>query len=217
MVKIKICGIKNVEDAVAACGYGADYLGFIFVEGTPRFMGVEGTLSVARKIPVGARRNVRLVGVFKDMEPGEVAESAIAAGLDAVQLQGVETPGDCAFIKERAEVLISKAFKVDGRGRITGPGVPVDYDTCDYFVFDTFHPEMSGGTGDAFDWEMFAEVPGIDTKPFFVAGGLVPGNVARAVRALKPYGVDVSSGIETFIGKKDIKLLEEFIKNAKTA
>lgn len=215
MVKVKICGITSLEDALAACEYGADYLGFIFVEGTPRFTAKDKVVNIAGSIPKSLRSGVLLTGLFKDAPWEEVVKTVIACGIDMVQLQGQETPSECAKIKKKTGIAVAKAIKVGVDGITKGKYSLDDYAECDYFVFDTFHPEMSGGTGTAFNWKALAsECSSID-KPFFVAGGLNPENVAMAVNILKPYGVDVSSGVEKAVAKKDKKMLKEFIENAK--
>ena len=121
------------------------------------------------------------------------------------------------LLKKKVDCRIAKTFKVTASGLVSGSHSPKDYDMCDYFVFDTFHPSMSGGTGETFDWKLLREESSRINKPFFVAGGLNPGNVVHAVKMLNPYGVDVSSGVESSPGKKDKRLLKEFIENAKTS
>lgn len=215
MVKVKICGIKNPGDALAACENGADYIGLIFVEGTPRYASQEDALEILKGIPSAIREKVSITGLFKDEDPAKVISIVTGCGLDHVQLQGAESPADCESIKKKTGARIMKVFKVYDSVLPNGSYKPADYDAADYFVFDTFHPYMSGGTGLRFDWDALIKAkPGI-SRPFFMAGGLNPSNVAEAVRAVRPYGVDVSSGVEEFPGKKDLNLMKEFIKNAK--
>ena len=215
MVKVKICGLTNLEDALAASSYGADLLGFIFIEGTPRALTKEKAKEIIDSLSGEARGKVSIVGLFKDDDVDRVIETAEFCSLDYIQLHGEESPDYCSSIKKETNCKVLKVFKVDGGIIPNGPYVTGDYIDVDYFVFDTFHPEDAGGTGMSFDWgALFASEAKID-KPFFVAGGLNPLNVAEAVSALKPYGVDVSSGVEEETAKKDSKLLKEFIKNAK--
>ena len=215
MVKVKICGIKNTEDAAVSCEYGADYLGFIFIKDTPRFLRKQEAADIIKAIPAQLKDKISLVGLFRNEDPEEISSAILECGLNMVQLQGEEKPGECDVIKKKTGCCVAKAFKVTGTALAVGSYSPVDYAACDYFVFDTFHPRMYGGTGEVFDWKMLDVNRPLINKPFFVAGGLNPGNVAGAVLSLKPYGVDVSSGVESSPGKKDIKLLKEFIKNAK--
>jgi phosphoribosylanthranilate isomerase len=215
MARVKICGIKRVEDAIAACECGADYIGFIFIEGTPRFSRASEVSKLIKDIPRSLRNDVLIAGLFKDREVEEVCSVVSGCALDMVQLQGEESPEECEAIKKRTGAYLVKALKVSREGDIRGRYTAADYPQCDYFVLDTFLPGMSGGTGVAFDWGSLAGKNLRMNKPFFVAGGLTPGNVSFAIRTLKPYGVDVSSGVETSPGKKDKELIREFIENAK--
>jgi phosphoribosylanthranilate isomerase len=217
MVKVKICGITNAEDAARACEYGADLLGFIFVEGTPRAVEKDTVKDIVSSIPAGVGENTEKVGLFRDESLGVVAETLMYCGLESVQLHGDESPDYCRELKEKLPVNIIKVFKVREDVLPAGSHVIDDYGDVDHFVFDTFHPETPGGTGSSFDWEVLLREKGRIKKPFFIAGGLDPANVAEAVRTVRPYGVDVSSGVEKVPGKKDENLLKEFIKNAKKA
>jgi phosphoribosylanthranilate isomerase len=214
-VKVKICGIKNADDAQAACENGADSVGFVFVKETPRYVSKEEVSGILKCISSPIRERVFFTGLFKDDSLESIVSIVSGCGLDRVQLQGTESPADCEFIKKKTGASIMKVFKVYDSVLPNGRYMPGDYEAADYFVFDTFHPYMSGGTGLRFDWDALVKAkPGL-LKPFFLAGGLNPSNVAAAVRTVGPHGVDVSSGVEEFPGKKDIKLLKEFIKNAK--
>ncbi len=215
--KVKICGITNPEDALKACEGGADLLGFIFIAGTPRYVYADKVNSIMNDFPDTIYRNVQKVGLFKDEKPGKIETAIKEAHLNAVQLHGKENPAYCSKIKEyfgnRVEVF--KVFKVKDSIMPCGEYMPSDYKDVDFFVFDTYHPEMDGGTGEKYDWSILANAKEKIDKPFFVAGGLNPGNVKEAIETIQPYGVDVSSGIEARPGEKDDKLLKEFIENAK--
>jgi len=220
MVKVKICGITNLEDALEAAEYGADLLGFIFVEGTPRFLTRERAKAITAGLDAAGVRAGR-TALFKDEDIDKAAEMIAACGMDHVQLHGEETPDYCVKLKEALgekyglEVKIIKTFKVaDGIMPHSASG-PDDYKEADYFLFDTYHPELAGGSGLSFDRDILAREKENIGKPFFIAGGLTPENVSGAVRAVRPYGVDTSSGVERKPGKKDGDLLKEFIKNAK--
>ncbi len=221
MVKVKICGITNSDDAVSACAYGADLIGFVFIEGTPRGVDKLNVKNIIKDIDVNSSRSGVKVGLFKDENKEKVSDIAVYCGLDCVQLQGEESPEYCRELKamvkdERGrDIEIIKAFKVKDEILSHGMYVPADYLDADYFVFDTFNPDISGGTGEIFDWEVLKREVVSLKKPFFVAGGLNPGNVQDAIKVMLPYGVDVSSGIERKKGMKDVELLKEFIQNAK--
>ncbi len=215
MVKVKICGITNFEDAEKSCDLGADYLGFIFIKDTPRVVEPD----IAKKIIITLADKAGKVGLFMDEEIDKVLGTAFYCDLDLVQLHGAESPGYCgdlkeAFQREGRSVGIIKALKVSDK--IVGPPLE-EYTEVDYFVFDTFHPETAGGTGSKFNWDVLNSVKDFIVKPFFLAGGLNPENVADAVKVVNPFGVDVSSGVESQPGRKDENLLKEFIQNAKNA
>ncbi len=221
MVKVKICGITNVEDALLAFEYGADLLGFIFVKGTPRY--VENVSDIIKDLPAELKDKGGIAGVFRDEKPEVVVETVARCGLDHVQLHGEESPDYCRALKEALleghgpGVRIMKTFKVKEKILPHGSCAFGDYEDADYFLFDTFHPGLPGGTGLRFDREALIREKDKIKKPFFIAGGLTPGNVSEAVRAVRPHGVDVSSGVERSPGKKGRDLLKEFIENAKNA
>jgi len=214
MVKIKICGLTNLEDALKACEYGADLLGFLFAPESPRYVDAELVKKIIKEIP----RGVEKVGLFKDQALDEVVKNVMDCGLSAVQLHGNESPEYCGDLIDRLEqegrgIKVIKTFKV--KYKILA-SMPLEaYEAADYYLFDTFHPKMMGGTGVKFDWEILKDFKG--ERPFFLAGGLTPGNVEEAIKKVRPYGVDVSSGVERAIGEKDEKKVKEFIQNAKKA
>lgn len=222
MVKVKICGITNYEDAHMASDLGADLLGFIFVPNTPRCVDPEKVRDIVFELR-GRHDEIGFTGLFRDEDVSDVADVAAFAGLDLVQLHGREHPDYCAELKKKMkkdhdrDIRILKVFKVMDEIRNIDGYVPGEYHEADYFVFDTYNREIPGGTGERFDWDILARTGGDIPRPYFLAGGLDPANVAAAVRTARPYGVDVSSGTESGPGKKDKKLLKEFIKNAKEA
>jgi phosphoribosylanthranilate isomerase len=223
MTKVKICGITNLDDAVKACEFGADLLGFIFVKGTPRNAEVDKVKGIVSGLPEELKDKVGKVGLFKDEDLKKVAETVISCGLDHVQLHGDESPDYCGKLKDKIwvegdiRVKIIKVFKVKEEIMPIGEYSIGDYEKADFFVFDTYHPDIAGGTGKKFNWETLNREKERINKPFFIAGGLNPENVSKAVKTARPYGVDVSSGVEKTPGVKDEKLLKEFIKNAKKA
>ncbi|MFH1799085.1 MAG: phosphoribosylanthranilate isomerase [Candidatus Omnitrophota bacterium] len=223
-VKVKICGITNAEDALRAGSYGADLAGFIFIKNTPRYIGDKKDIIL--NLPESLKKTMLKVGLFQDEDAKKVAESVIYCGLDYVQLQGGESPEYCAFLKNILQqakypclIKIIKAFKIKDRiFSVSGIYDVLSYrDIVDYFVFDTFHPVLAGGTGVTFNADILIKEKESIKKPFFIAGGLTPDNAAEIIKRFNPYGVDVSSGVEKILGKKDESLLKEFIANAKNA
>ncbi len=216
MVKVKICGITNLEDAVKACEYGADLIGFVFVEGTPRHVAEDKVKSMVGAIPAALKGKTALVGLFMDASAETVIKTVRSCGLSYVQLHGEESPEYCVALKKSlGDAKIIKVFKVKKGIIPCGVFETGDYGAADHFLFDAYRPDAAGGTGKAFDWPSLKRYSVDFDKPFFVAGGLDPLNVADAIRVMRPYGVDVSSGVESSPGKKDALLMKEFIQNAK--
>lgn len=206
-VKVKICGITRVADALAAARDGADFLGYNFYPKSPRYVAPENVRSIADAVR-SAWPAIGHVGVFVNAGLDELLRVAAAAQLDVLQLHGGETPEYCAQAKA-AGFSTCKVF------RFGGQAPPPDWTgyATDYFLCDTYDPLAFGGTGHGFD---HSEIPeGFPMARTFLAGGLKPGSVAAAVAALQPYGVDVSSGVETAPGIKDCALVAEFIAAAK--
>jgi phosphoribosylanthranilate isomerase len=198
---IKVCGITRLEDAVSAATFGADAVGFVFAE-SPRRVTPAEAREISRRMPRGPLR----VGVFVDSPIEEVAETVELCGLDLVQLHGNESPEYCATLGDMA----IKAIRV---GSFADVMKARNYQ-CGAVLFDRLEPAQGNGAG-TFDWRLPHLLDG--RKRVIVAGGLGPHNVADAVRTARPYGVDVSSGIERARGAKDAVLMYEFIQNARRA
>lgn len=216
-MKVKICGITNIDDAKAACLSGADLIGLVFVEGTPRALDA----GEAGKITSSLKCDVVKVGLFQNEDIGRVIDTVAFCGIDHVQLHGVESPEYCEQLKVRMktdkgiDLKIIKVFKVGKKVMPNNGYYPDDYEHVDYFMFDTYRIDLPGGTGEKFNWDLLREVKDSLRKPFFLAGGLTPENVKEAIASSSPYGVDTSSGVEAEKGRKDHKKLKEFIENAK--
>jgi phosphoribosylanthranilate isomerase len=197
---VKICGITNEPDALLAVGLGADALGFVLAP-SPRQIAPALAGDIVKRLP----HDVLTVGVFRDEAPSRVVEIANTSGLNAVQLHGHETAEECRWIRERVGCTI-KAFPAGDRtiGRFAEFG-------ADYLLVDGQSP----GSGQVFDWRLAEGV--LDPGRMFVSGGLTPENVRDAVLALRPRGVDVSSGVEASPGTKDPQKLRAFIRNARAA
>ena len=203
MVKVKVCGITNLKDAQAALEAGADALGFVFAA-SPRKV----TTAQASKIVKALGPWVATVGVFVNETPESMIRTASECGLSCIQLHGDENP---LLTKKLSSFKVIKVFRVDERFK---QSVMDRYD-ADAFLLDTRAKDLFGGSGKTFDWKIID--PKKIRRPFILSGGLNPKNVRQAVRALKPYGVDVSSGVERTPDEKDPQRVKEFIKNAKTA
>ncbi|BFU96834.1 MAG: N-(5'-phosphoribosyl)anthranilate isomerase [Nitrospira sp.] len=205
--KIKICGITNEEDAAAAVSAGADALGFVFYRKSPRWV----EPSVAARIIASLPPFVAAVGVFVNEEVKVVRDLMDGCGLALAQLHGDETAAYCLElarpavkalrIKDRGSFLALAEFQ--GRAGIRG------------FLLDAYADEAYGGTGRTVDRSLAAEAA--RTTSVLLAGGLTPENVAEAIQAVRPYGVDVSSGVELSPGKKDLEKVRRFIQSARQA
>ena len=199
-VLVKICGIASEADALRAVGVGADALGFVFAP-SPRQVTVASAADIVKRLP----QSVLTVGVFRNEAPRRVVEIVQQAGLGAAQLHGHETADEARWVRERLRCTI-KAFAAGERtiGRFTEFG-------ADYLMIDGPSP----GSGQVFDWRLGEGV--VDPGRLIVSGGLHPDNVAEAIVHLRPFGVDVSSGVEAAPGRKDPAKLRRFIRNAKEA
>lgn len=197
---IKICGIRTLEDAVAAYRFGADAIGFIFAD-SPRKVTPECAGEISRLMPPGISR----VGVFVNSSADEVGETAEQCGLDLVQLHGDESEEYCSSLGDG----VIKALRVNGRN----VGIHAGSFGRMPLLLDGYRTE-SNGAGEA-----YAGLVALlrSTRKVIVAGGLDPGNVAGAVSTLRPWGVDVASGVESSPGVKDHALMYRFIERARKA
>lgn len=205
-VRVKICGITQPEDAVAAVDAGADALGFVFVPGTPRYVTTEQAAAVVRVLPPFVSK----VGLFVDASLDEIRDTVRAVGLDTVQLHGAETPQFCAALQGVAVRL--KAFRV--RGPETLGDVYRYEGTAEAYLLDAYVPGVAGGTGATFDWELAVAARELG-RPLILAGGLTPETAADAVRQVRPYAVDVSSGVERAPGRKDPDKVCRFVREVR--
>jgi phosphoribosylanthranilate isomerase len=203
MIKIKICGITNVEDALSAVEFGADALGFVFAR-SPRQVDTKTAKSIIGALPA----SVAKVGVFVDEDPMWIREIVGACGLSTIQLHGRETPETCEIFMPR----VVKAIRVLDQRSLEGLGTYVGKSAG--FVLDTFSIKREGGTGESFDWSLALKAKRVGV-PLILAGGLHPQNVRRALQTVRPYGVDVSSGVEERPGKKSRPLLKAFVEQVR--
>lgn len=195
-----MCGVTSLGDTLAAMAAGADMIGFNFSPRSPRRVTAEKVAGILKEAPKGFLR----VGVFQDAPPAEVAETVKSLGLHWIQLHGGEQVEDY----RTAGVPILKAYPVSSAAEVAEAAKS----TADVILLDSKSPQ-GGGSGQTFDWNL---VRGLDRK-FIVAGGLKPENVAAVVLKLRPYGVDVASGVEKEPGKKDRQLLKAFLQAARRA
>ena len=197
MVKIKICGITNLEDALVAVEAGADALGFVFFQGSSRYISPENAAAIICRLPPF----VQMVGLFVNDKSAIVNAIADQCGVDIVQLHGEESPEYCQAITRR----VIKAFRVKDAATLD---TMADYRVAGWLL-DTWSPVAHGGTGTTFNWDIAAHAAA--SRPIILAGGLTPENVAEAAVTVRPYAVDVSSGVESEPRKKSAGLINKFI------
>ncbi len=203
-VRVKICGITTIEDAEAAVRFGADAIGFIFYDKSPRSVSPEKAGEIIGHLPPFVTR----VGVFVNPTEDFVRETIDSIGLDRVQLHGDESPAFCQAFGDR----VIKAIRVKDADTLK---VLSTY-RVKTFLLDTYAPDSYGGTGQSFDWGWAVKAK--EYGRIILSGGLTPENITEAIRSVNPYGVDISSGVEESPGKKDhlkIKQLMETIRHEK--
>jgi len=203
-VKVKICGLTNLPDAQAVVQAGADLLGFIFAEASPRRLTLAAATAIAKEIPPPIVK----VGVFVNPPDDLVWQALTECGLGLLQFHGEEAPEFCT----QFGVMSVKAFRVrDEQSLAALKNYPTDA-----WLLDTYAENQAGGTGQPFNWNLAVAAKQFG-KPIFLAGGLTPANVADAVRRVQPFAVDVSSGVEISPGRKDHARVAAFIQAAKGA
>jgi phosphoribosylanthranilate isomerase len=215
MTLIKICGITNTDDAIACAELGVDMLGFIFAD-SPRRVDTgtaAGIIGAVRRIdrPGTLAPDVPLfVGVFTE-QSDDILRIADECGLDFVQLHGDQSEEFAAAIgpdRVIRVVRVKDEFSIDSLA---------DYQSAYCYLLDTYRKGKPGGTGETFDWSLAILARNLLRKPIILAGGLNPGNVFDAILAVRPYAVDVSSGVESSPGRKDLAKVKEFIDHVREA
>lgn len=204
MVKVKICGIKTLQDVEIVNRQKSDFTGFVFYPLSKRYV----SLITARSLKAKLNKKIKSIGVFVNAPPEEIAAAAELGIINMVQLHGDETNAYIAELRKICTLPIIKAVRVREEADIKKAA----FYNCDYFLFDTYSTASYGGTGRQFDTQLLkgAKI----NKPYFLAGGLNAGNVRSALKGLKPYAVDVSGGVETGGSKDEIKI-KNFIKQVK--
>jgi phosphoribosylanthranilate isomerase len=203
MVKVKICGITNIEDASEAAALGADALGFVFFKKSPRYISPPKAKAIIKSLPPFISK----VGVFVNEDKKTIKRIALQTGINTVQLHGDEPPKACnitgyALVKA---IRVKSLENLDLLSRYK--------DKVSAFLLDTYTAEVFGGSGQIFNWDI-----AVEAKQFgriILAGGLTPENIEQAIRWVHPYAVDVSSGVEEEKGKKDHRKMKLFIERAK--
>jgi len=219
IVRIKVCGLTNLPDAQCAVNAGADILGFIFFSESPRAVKPERAREIVTKLVLEGKQPLK-VGVFVNEEPHIVAQTLEFCQLDGAQLHGEEPPeilgigseGEGSVLRGRAYKALRFASSTEAQMIADKYALPPDLRSerqLPSFLLDSYHAELRGGSGITGDWEM---AKALATRyPILLAGGLKPDNVAGAVSLVKPWGVDVASGVEIEPGKKDHAALYDFI------
>ncbi len=201
--KIKFCGITSPRDAERAASAGAWAIGLIFWPYSPR----RCELDAAAEIAASVKRKVEVAGVFVNATLEEVASTADAVGLTMIQLHGDEGPSFCGEVARRTGCKVIKAMRVRSRADIQA----LTQFHTDYHLLDSHVPGLPGGSGETFAWELARAREGGDRIPLILSGGLKPDNVAEAIEAVRPFAVDVASGVERAPGRKDPEKLAAFV------
>jgi len=201
-VKVKICGITSVADGLAAVDAGADMIGLMFYERSPRHVSFATAAEISQALPPFIVK----VGVFVNPSEDVVLRAIGDCGVSLLQFHGEESPEFCT----QFGVMSMKAFRVRDAESLA---VLPSYQT-DAWLLDAFSPDAHGGTGAKFNWDLATEAK-LMGRPIFLAGGLTPENVGDAVRQVQPFGVDVSSGVESAPGRKDHRKVRAFVQAAR--
>ena len=206
MPKVKICGITNAEDAMAAVQLGADLLGFNFCPKSPRYIEPKSAEKIIRKLPA----SVDVVGVFVNEDTDFIRRIAGDLMLNWVQLHGDESPGFCTSLDNMSAKVIKAVRVKDGKD--------IEYSrnfATDALLLDAYHPQLYGGTGERFDWKLLPQLTGHKFGRTFLAGGITADNVLEAI-SQGFYGIDICSGIESSPGKKDHKKMAALFNKIKS-
>ena len=208
MTKVKICGITNLQDALMSVKAGADFLGFNFYEKSPRFVLPEKTSKIVEWLP----DNIMKVGVFVNETADRICEIATIASLDAVQLHGDEANKFIEEVHTISGLPVIRAVRITPEFSLDN----VKHSSAEAVLLDKYSLKEYGGSGEVFDWSVAERISEI-VERVYLAGGLTPENVGEAIRIVRPYAVDVASGVESLPGKKDPEKVAAFIAAVKKA
>lgn len=208
MSLIKICGIRSLSDAQASLDAGADFLGFIFHQPSPRYIRPIEAGGIIKSLP----RETKCVGVFvNEQSPEDVVSTATTAGIQILQLHGEEDPQFCAALKKWGYTVI-KALPIESDLSTESVIKLAQSYVVDWILLDAYDPQLPGGTGKTLDWQLAREVrDALHDMKIILAGGLNISNIVSALSAVRPDGVDVASGVEKIPGVKDVGLVNQFI------
>ena len=199
-IRVKICGITRPDDALAAAATGVDAIGLVFYPKSSRLVDVDVANEIIRALPPF----VSSVGLFLDADASEVNDIIRRVPLDLLQFHGEESPAFCAQFGRPYIKAVPMRFETNVRAYAQ------EFETAKGLLLDSHGGDKIGGSGERFDWR---RIPPDVGKPIILAGGLSPSNIAEAVRQVRPYGVDVSSGVEAAKGIKDAELIQLFMRN----
>lgn len=209
MTQVKICGLSTPETLTTAIDHGADFVGLVFYLPSPRHVEIEVAAYLANQVP----GSVEVVGLFVDPDNKTLQQVLDSVPLTMIQLHGDETPERISDIKKTFNIPVMKALPVETSEDLKA--APAYDAVADWLLFDAKGEEIPGGNGIAFDWAILKDYRG--TKPWMLAGGLTPDNVAEAVKITGAHAVDVSSGVESAPGQKDPDKIRSFLKAVKKA
>ena len=202
--RVKICGFTCVDDALHAARLGVDAIGLVFYPPSPRHVSIEQAIEITRRLPAF----VTVVGLFVDADPEWIEQVLAKVRIDCLQFHGDEDPEACRAYHKPYIKAIRMSPEVDL------PMLEDRYHDSAALLLDAYHPGVQGGTGSGFDWD---RIPRQRTLPIILAGGLSPNNAAQAVQQVKPYALDVSSGVEVGKGLKDAQKMAAFIRKTNQA
>lgn len=201
-IKIKICGITRIEDALLAAELGAWAVGFIFVKNTPRYILPETAAEIIKHLP----ENLIKIGVFADVSLEEIKQTALKTGITKIQLHGNESPEFCKELADLTGKEIIKAIRIKNHKDLKL--LPIYKDKVSFILLDSYSEKESGGTGKTFDWEI-AKKAAEQEIPIILAGGINPDNAKQAYKTVQPYALDISSGVEECKGVKNPEKLKK--------
>ncbi len=204
---IKICGITRAEDALAAAELGADAIGLNFYSQSPRSITLQEAAAIVKDLP----QKIEVVALFVNPDAEFVYQLVKSNLIDLLQFHGDESPEFC----EQFSTPYMKAIAVKDSRKLNDD--LAQYNSAKYILLDSYDPDLHGGTGKTFDWEKTRQLAGSQQARLVLAGGLHADNVQTAIRAVRPFGVDVSSGVEASKGIKDLSKMKSFIRGVRTS
>lgn len=204
-MRVKICGITSLEQGSAIAQLGANALGFICVKKSPRYLSPDNIAAITPYLPPQVSR----IGVFANTNAAEIISIVQQTHLTAVQLHGEETKEDCNKLRSQLpNIELIKAIRVKSADSLQHLETYAPF--VDTFLLDAYDPKQLGGTGKAFNWEYLQDFN--PPRPWFLAGGLTPDNIQEALAIATPNGIDLSSGVETSPGNKDLGLVKALLQ-----